>query len=228
MYNERHMEKLILYDYALSGNCHKVRLLLSMLDLDYLSIPVNLGAREQKSPWFLKLNPRGQVPVLVDKGEARWDSSAILVYLARRYDEGGGWFPDDLEKQIGVLQWMALAQNEILYGLARARAAHRFNRSVDMKDCIGLGQVALGALERRLDTVDWLADGAPTLADIACYPYVALAHEGEISLKPYPAVTAWLERFERLPGWRPMEGVEGWRRVEATEGLADGRHTGEG
>ena len=173
------------------------------------------------------MNPRGQVPVLVDGGEARWDSSAILVYLARKCDKGGDWFPDDLERQIGVLQWMALAQNEILYGLARARAAYRFNRPVGIEDCVGLGRAALEALERRLDVVEWLAGRGPTLADIACYPYVALAHEGKISLQPYPAVTAWLERFERLPGWQPMEGVEGWRRADAAEGLGGGRPAGQ-
>ena len=55
-----------LYDFAISGNCHKARLMLSLLGLKYELIPVNQQASEHKSEMFLKLNPLGQVPVLID------------------------------------------------------------------------------------------------------------------------------------------------------------------
>jgi glutathione S-transferase len=60
------MSSLKLYDMMRSGNCYKVRLLLSMLDLDYQRIAVDLLAGESQTAWFKQLNPRGQVPVLVD------------------------------------------------------------------------------------------------------------------------------------------------------------------
>lgn len=76
---------LTLYDFALPGHCHKIRLLLSLLKVGYASILVNLLKQEQKSACFLKLNPFGQVPVLVDGEASLRDSQAILVYLARQY-----------------------------------------------------------------------------------------------------------------------------------------------
>lgn len=174
----------LLYDFELSGNCHKVRLLLSFLGVECQRVPVDLAGREQKSDWFLRLNPRGQVPVLMDGGRVYWDSSAIMVYLAYSYDEEEAWFPDDVELQVQILQWMSLAQNEIQFGLARARAAHVFGRQVDMEDCRRIADVALGALERGLDHSRWLVGNAPTLADVACYPYVAWPTRGGLRCSP--------------------------------------------
>lgn len=69
-----------LYDFELSGNCYKVRLLLGMLGLKYERVPVDSSKGETQTPAFKTLNPRGQIPVLED-GEVRlWDSLAILVY----------------------------------------------------------------------------------------------------------------------------------------------------
>lgn len=224
MHAQLNKKDRILHDFELSGNCYKVRLLLSLLGLEYRRMPVDLAGREQKSDWFLKLNPRGQVPVLVDCGKAYWDSSAIMVYLARSYGEEAEWFPSDVERQVRVLQWMSLAQNEILYGLARARAAYRFGRKVDMDDCQRLGEVALAALERGLAWGPWLVGDRPSLADVACYPYVALSHEGGISVGAYPAVMGWLERIEALEGWHGMPGLLGWRSARAPAGAEGAEH----
>ena len=68
-----------LYDREQSGNCHKVRLLLSMLGLEYERVPVDLGSGEHRKPEFLRLNPRGQVPTLTDGDVTVWDSQAILA-----------------------------------------------------------------------------------------------------------------------------------------------------
>jgi glutathione S-transferase len=76
---------LKLYDFALSGNCYKIRLLMSLLNLEYESIPVNLLSGEQKTPKFLELNQWGQVPVLVDGNLVLQDSQAMLVYLGQYY-----------------------------------------------------------------------------------------------------------------------------------------------
>lgn len=83
-----------LYDFALSGHSHRARLMLSLLDLEYEAVPVNLREGEHKQPAFLKLNRFGQIPVLVDGDEVIADSNAILVYLARRYGHGD-WLPSD-------------------------------------------------------------------------------------------------------------------------------------
>ena len=78
---------ITLYDYELSGNCYKLRLLLSFLKIDYKTVPVEFyPGREHKSEWFLSINPLGQLPVIDDDGFVLRDAQAILVYLASRYD----------------------------------------------------------------------------------------------------------------------------------------------
>lgn len=79
---------ITLYEFALSGNCHKIRLMLSLLGLDYQSMAVNSSKQQQKSADFLAMNPFGQVPVLTDEDVIVRDSQAILVYLAKKYGDG--------------------------------------------------------------------------------------------------------------------------------------------
>lgn len=199
-----------LYDFELSGNCYKVRLLLGMLGLDYQRVRVDSSRGETQTGAFRTLNPRGQIPVLED-GELRlWDSQAILFYLARRYGPPdrpcGPWLPTDAVAEAEVLQWLAVAENELLFGLARARSALRFRRPFDLAQCQSEGKAGLAVLEDRLQGRDWLVGDCATIADVACYPYVMLAPESGVSLEPYPAVRAWLMRFAALPGYQVMVG----------------------
>lgn len=197
------MAQLKLYDLDRSGNCYKVRLLLSMLGLDYERITIDSTAGETQTPEFKRINPRGQIPVLVDGETVIWDSMAILVYLARRYGDER-WLPTDALGEARVMQWLAVSENELLYGLARARVTVRFNKPFDLEQCHRDAKPGLEALDNQLAGQDWLAVGHPTIADIACYPYVSLAEEGRVSLEPYPAVRDWLRRVEELPGWVRM------------------------
>lgn len=195
-----------LYDMELSGNCYKIRLLCGLLGIDYERVPVDLMQGQHKTEDFLRLNPRGQIPVLEDAGVLIWDSSAILLYLARQYG-GEQWLPLAAQSMAVVMQWLSLAQNELLYGLARARAAKKFNRPWDVEQCQQHGRLGLQVLERQLATNDWLAGSQPTIADIACYPYVALAPEGGVALAEFPAVLAWMQRIRELPGYVAMPGI---------------------
>lgn len=195
-----------LYDMELSGNCYKIRLLCALLGLEYESVPVDLMQGEHKKAAFLQLNPRGQVPVLDDGGTIIWDSMAVLVYLARRYGDEQ-WLPLEPAPLAQVMQWLALSQNEILYGLARARAAIKFNRPWDISQCQEVGKTGLTVLENHLNGKEWLVGNRPTLADISCYPYVALAPEGDVSLSDYPHVRLWMARIQSLPGYVGMPGI---------------------
>lgn len=199
------MTTLKLYDLDRSGNCYKVRLLLSMLGLDYERITVDTVRGESQTPEFKRLNPRGQIPVLVDGETVIWDSMAILVYLVRRYGDAQ-WLPADPLGEARVMQWLAVAENELLYGLARARVTVLFKRSFDLEQCYADARQGVEAMEVQLGAQPWLAADRATIADLACYPYVSLAGEGNFSLEPYPAVRAWLQRVEALPGWVPMLG----------------------
>ncbi|MFO7592990.1 MAG: glutathione S-transferase family protein [Pseudomonadota bacterium] len=197
------MTEIKLYEHPISGNCYKIRLLLSMLGCVYRRVPADFLKGETQTPEFLKLNPRGQIPLLVDGETVVWDSLAILVYLARRYGDDR-WLATDAVGESRVMQWLAVSENELLYGLARARAIKRLNRPFNLEQCQKEGGAGLNAMEVRLQDNDWLAGENATIADIACYPYVLLAPEGEVSLQPYPAVRAWLDRIQKLPGWVPM------------------------
>ena len=84
-----------LYHFEFSGHSHRVRLFLSLLGLNYERISVNILKNEQKAPEYMKLNPLGQVPTLVDGNAVISDSTAALVYLAKKYDSSGHWLPDD-------------------------------------------------------------------------------------------------------------------------------------
>ncbi|MDA1099688.1 MAG: glutathione S-transferase [Proteobacteria bacterium] len=204
-----------LYDAALSGNCHKVRMLLSMLALDHETVSVSLPALEQKTPAHLARNPLGTVPVLEDGGTAIYDSQAILVYLARKYGSersdgptGGQWLPTDATGLAKITQWLSFAANEIWNGPALARAVLLFKRDIDLAQAQASARNSFTFLDGWLAQHDWLALGRPTIADIACYPYAALAEAGGIPLAPYGALNAWFRRIEALPGYVGMPGLE--------------------
>jgi glutathione S-transferase len=198
-----------LYGRQTSGNSYKARLLMALLRVACreTEIPLAAGGRNQVDKAFYALNPRGQVPTLVDGDTVLWGSTAILVYLAARYDSSGTWLPRRDPVKLGqVTQWLELAQNEISTGLFRARAIARFGYD-GMPDAAWRdGEVALRVLEGRLKAGNiWLAGGdAPTIADIACFPYVALAPEGGFDLTAYPVTLLWISRLKKLPGYVPL------------------------
>jgi len=195
-----------LYDVELSGNSYRVRLLLSLLGVKHELVTVDLMKGEQREPWFLKLNPRGQVPTLDDHGTVVWDSMAILAYLARKYG-GERWFTIDATEMAEVMQWLAVMENETLYGLGKARLICKFKFPGSLEDAQLLGRKGLDVLEQRLAANQWLALDRPTIADIGCFPYVALASEGEIPLDAYPSVRGWIDRIKSLPGFVGMPGI---------------------
>lgn len=195
---------ITLYSFPLSGHAHRVTLLLSLLGLPYRRVDVDLRGGEHKQPPFLALNAFGQVPVLEDEGAVIADSNAILVYLAKRYQGQARWLPEDALGAAAVQRWLSVAAGQLASGPNAARLATLFG----VPDPGGAAQARTHALLAVMDTElgrrDWLAGEAATIADVACYAYVALAPEGNVSLQDYPRVRAWLARVEALPGFVPM------------------------
>jgi glutathione S-transferase len=180
--------------------------LLSLLKMHYEKVVIDSKNREHKQPAFLRLNPRGEVPVLEDDGTVLWDSAACLVYIARKHG-GERWLPTPPAQMAQVMQWVALAGNEIQFGLQYARRGVLQDRwtAGTLEQGQAMARVALDALETRLKDNDWLALNWPTIADVACFPYVETAPESKVPLEPYPAVRAWLDRCRALPGWATRE-----------------------
>ncbi|MGV1822439.1 glutathione S-transferase family protein [Agrobacterium tumefaciens] len=198
---------MLLYDFPRSGNCHKIRMLLSMLGMDYEKREVDLLAAEQLAPSFESVNPLRQVPVLVDGETVIRDSQAILVYLASTY--GRQWLPASPEGLGHAAEWLAFAGKEIASSLPPVRLYHLTGEKTDIETAARTSERVLFILEMHLQNRSWLVEGLPSVADIACFPYVALSHEARISLSAYPAVRAWINRIRALPGYVEMPGLEG-------------------
>jgi len=197
---------MTLYEFALSGNSHKIRLMLSLLGLDYRSVIVNGSERQQKSVDFLSMNPFGQVPVLTDDDVIVRDSQAILVYLARKYGNEQ-WLPNEAAALAEVAAWLSTAANEVSMGPNRLRLHYKFGRAINSEESRQTAINLLNILQGRLEKYEWLATDHLTIADIAIYPYIALAPEGRLDLESYPAVTGWVSRIQALPGYVGMPGM---------------------
>ena len=198
---------ITLYDLAASGNCHKVRLLLSLLDVQYHSRAVNLMDSEHKLASFLQMNPFGQVPVLVDGDVILRDSQAILVYLATQYGDHGWLAADDPNAMAQVTAWLSTAANEVARGPNDLRLHYKFGRQLDLAVAQQITERLYGIVEQQLQASDWLVGNHITIADIAVYPYIALSPESQISLAPYPALLKWVGRIQELPGYVGMPGM---------------------
>ena len=192
-----------LYRAALSGHAHRAQLFLSLIGVAHELIDVDLAKSAHKSPEFLKLNPFAQVPVLDDDGTIVCDSNAILVYLAKKYGKTD-WLPEAPLAAARVQRWLSVAAGELMYGPAAARLVLLVKAPYRAEEVIARAHLLLGRMEETLAQNDWLAADHPTIADVALYSYTARAPEGNVDLKPYAKVNAWLRRVEALPGFVPL------------------------
>src|SRR3954471_2349640 len=202
---------ITLHGTELSGHTHRVELLLRALDLSYRFVPAPPQVR--RSGQFLLLNPLGQVPVLQDTDVTLADSNAILVYLAKRYAAGSTWLPEDSIAAARVQRWLSIAAGEITYGPNVARLIVTRGMPGDRDKAHAITDRLLRFMDKHLAKQAYLAAPHPTIADLACYSYIAHSPEGGIRLEPFPAVCAWLRRIENLPGFKPMPASPASRPV---------------
>jgi glutathione S-transferase len=197
--------RIVLYGNELSGHSHRVELFLRMLNLPYRF--VRSPAEVRREAQFLALNPLGQIPVLEDGEVVLADSNAIMVYLARRYAAQSSWLPEEPVAASKVQRWLSIAAGEVRYGAAIARAIAQGWMAGDQAAAVGVAERILRFMDSHLADRTYLATDKPTIADLACYSYVAHAPEGGVSLDPYPAVKRWLRRVEALPGFVGMPSL---------------------
>ena len=205
---------ITLYDYELSVNCYKQRLFMSILGLEFESIPVDFfPGLEHKSEAFAEINPMGHIPVIDDDGYILRDAHAILVYLATRYDSERRWYPFDDPKLLGeVASWLQFAEGTTNTASA-ARLHDTLGYPFDIDEVRGGAHQLFRALDEHLwfreqEGRSWVASGDhPTIADLALFPDVMLAEQGGVSLLDYPALRRWTDRFKRVPGFTVMAGI---------------------
>ncbi|UBU47451.1 glutathione S-transferase family protein [Cobetia amphilecti] len=187
-----------------SGHCHRVELMLALLDIPYETVDLDMANGAHKAAEFLKISPFGQVPAIEDNGVFLSDSNAILVYLTHRYDAECRFMPSDALAAAEVQRWLSVAAGEIASGPCAARLVTVFGAPFDHEQTIARAHALFSVMELHLEQQQYLAGDHITLADIAGYSYIAHAPEGGVSLSPYPNIRAWVARVEALPDFVGM------------------------
>ncbi len=192
---------MLLYDSAISGNCYKVRLLLSHLGIPFERQELSVTDRSNRPQVLGGLNPALRVPTIVlDDGRSLGESNAILWY----FGDGTRYVPADRYERAQVLQWQFFEQYDHEPYVAVARFwLHYKNGDYDpaaLAEKQKGGYRALDAMEKHLTGREYFVGSSYSLADISLYAYTHAADEGGFDLTRYPAIGAWLKRVAGQPG----------------------------
>jgi glutathione S-transferase len=198
--------KIKVYGDSISGNCYKIKLLCSELDIDYDWQELDILTRATRTPEFLAMNPNGRVPLLeLPDGRYLAESNAILCYLA----EGTPLCGTDRFERASVLQWMFFEQYSHEPYIATSRFIMRYlgsppDRRADLEQKKAPGNMALSILDRQLLQTPFLAGDRFTLADIALFAYTHVAEEGGFDMDGWRGIGTWIARIMSRPNYKPM------------------------
>ena len=193
---------VLLYDNPVSGNCYKVRLILTLLGIEFERHEMSVVDYAERVETLGGLSPTLNLPtVVLEDGRPLAESNAILWYFA----DGSQYLPDDAYGRAQVLQWMFFEQYKHEPGIAVPRfwdtiATDDLTPPGDLEARRASGREALKVMERHLRDREYVVGERFTIADIALYAYTHVAPEGGFDLEPLPAVRAWLDRVAAQPG----------------------------
>ncbi len=197
---------VLLYDNPVSGNCYKVRLVLTLLGIEFERHELSVVDYSGRVETLGGLSPTLNVPTAVlEDGRPLAESNAILWYFA----DGSRYLPDGPYERAQVLQWMFFEQYKHEPGIAVPRfwdsiATADLTPPGDLEARRASGREALKAMERHLRDRQYFVGERFTIADVALYAYTHVAPEGGFDLEPLPAVRTWLERVAAEPGLIPI------------------------
>jgi GST-like protein len=191
-----------LYTWS-TPNGRKVSIMLEEVGLPYRVHAINIGKDEQFAPDYLKINPNGKIPSIVDpegpdgKPIAMMESGAILIYLARKT---GRLLPSG-RREYEVLQWLMFQMGGVgpMFG-----QTHHFLRAAKEPVPYGIERYSketkrlYGVLNERLKGNDYLA-GDYSIADVATYPWVARYEWHKTDLNDFPGVKRWFDAISSRP-----------------------------
>lgn len=198
-----------IYGDSQSGNCYKLKLVTSFLNIPYEWIELDIKNGDTKTESFLKLNPNGKIPILVlDDGRVLSESNAILNFLA----EGSDLIPSDPFERAKVLQWQFFEQYSHEPYIAVARFIQHYlgipaDRKVEYESKQSGGHKALRVMEIQLEKTPYLVGGSMTVADISLFAYTHVAHEGGFDLSQYPKIKQWIQRIQNQNLFLPMNSI---------------------
>lgn len=201
-------EKLTLHEYALSGNCYKIRLTAAHVGATLERREYDILKGETRTPEFLaNVNANGRIPTLQigagESGRFLPESNAACYWLAH----GSALIPTDRFDHADMLRWMSWEQYNHEPNVATMRFFRAFVGMEKLSEAqaasvpakIENGKAALKLMDDHLTTRDWFVGTGMTLADICLYAYTHTAEEGGFSLADYPHVQAWLARLAEQP-----------------------------
>lgn len=186
---------------AATPNGWKASITLEELALPYKVRRIDFDKREQKEPWYLKINPNGRIPAIVDHdngGFAVFESGALMIYLA---EKAGRLLPSDVKGRSLVIQWLMfqmggigpmMGQANVFYRYAPERipyAIERYQREV---------RRLFEVLETRLAEHEFLA-GDYSIADIASWSWVRGYKWSGVTLEGLPNLSRWLDAIAQRP-----------------------------
>jgi GST-like protein len=213
---------------AATPNGHKVSILLEELGLSYEAEPIDLGARQQKQDWFLRLNPAGRIPVIVDTANddfAVFESGAILIYLA---EKTGELLPTDVKGRSTVIQWVMFQMGGLGPMMGQANVFYRYAPE-KIEYAIGRYQREvrrlLEVLDQRLEKHEYLA-GAYSIADIASFPWARSHAWSGVSVEGLVHLQRWLRVIEERPAVQrglsvpaPLPASSDQTRIQGVQGI---------
>ncbi len=186
---------------AATPNGHKVSIALEELGLAYETHILSFDKQEQKAPEFLKINPNGRIPAIVDRDNdhfAVFESGAILLYLA---EKTGRLLPADVKGRSTVIQWLMFQMGGVGPMQGQANVFYRYfpeklPSAIEryQHETRRLYQV----LDRRLAQVEYLA-GDYTIADIATYPWVSMHEWAGVSVDGLEHLQRWMSALATRP-----------------------------
>lgn len=201
-------------------NGRKISIALEEMGLNYKVKLIALREMMQKRPDYLKINPNGRIPTIVDRDNddfAVFESGAILIYLA---EKTGLFLPADTRGRSMVLQWLMWQMGGLgpMQGQANVFVRYFPEKLPAVIERYQKETRRLyGVMDTRLSGVDYLA-GEYSIADMACYPWVAQHDWSGLTLDEFPHLTAWFQRLTDRPGvaagmvvpelQRPTEKIE--------------------
>lgn len=195
---------IILKGMEVSPAVNKVRFVLNHLGLDYRFDRVNLMDGEGQTPEYLKLNPTGKIPVLIDGDFAMWESNAIIKYLARR--QKSSLYPEDIKKQALVDQWMDFgslhvtsAMSRLTYNMLIAPRRGETPDARSMEDGCKFLNRYLPIVDAQLGKNKNLAAQELSLADFNMLSALDPAEVCEVDLSAYPNLTKWRAELQKQP-----------------------------
>lgn len=192
-----------LYQFQSSGNCYKIRLLLTQLQIPFECHEIDILSGESRTEAFLNINPNGRIPVLeLAPGDYLSESNAILAYLA----EDTPFDFSDRRSRAAVWQWLFFEQYSHEPYIATSRFWRAILKDPDtyreaLQQKQAPGYAALGVLDRALKQSDFLVENRYSIADVALFAYTHVAGEGGFDLAPFPHILAWIDRIKAQPNY---------------------------